>query len=109
MLKQFDPMTDGVILAAEKINLTAGWTSFWTKINTGDFKTLMMYATWVGVALFFGAIVTYFWQKKRGNANAAAIGWTGGLGALLAAPNVLVPVMLTLFSLVVNTVVALLS
>jgi hypothetical protein len=101
------------ILAADKINLSSGWTTFWEGISgsLGGLPTLM---TAIGALLVVGAIGKWMWEKRRGGGGGGGGGggksegiiWALALGAMLAAPNLLIPIFLKTLDIVANGIVA---
>ena len=94
------------------INLTAGWTKLWGAISGvigGQISTLLTIA---GVILVLFAICKYFFDKRRGGSASQGLGtvmWTLVCGAILSAPQVIIPLVLTLLDFVINTVVAIVN
>lgn len=102
------PMAVG---AATTVNLKGGWTSFWTAITAG-FPTITTMMTIVGVILVVFALVKWAWDRRRGGgmAQGAQPLW-GALipGAILAAPDMLFPILLGILDLVINVVISLIN
>jgi hypothetical protein len=95
------------------INLTAGWTKLWSAISGvigGQVSTLLTIA---GVILVIFAIGKYFFDKRRGGGSASqglgTVMWTLVCGAILAAPQVIIPLVLTLLDFAINTIVAIVN
>lgn len=84
-------------------NLAGGWTNVFSKINSA-FPGLMTLLTSLGVLVVVGAVGKYFWDKRRGGANASALGWSLAVGGLFAAPGLIVPICLRLADAAINAV-----
>jgi hypothetical protein len=85
------------------VALTAAWNTFWGAINRGEFSKLMTIITVIGVLAFLFALVGFAWQKRKGGGgNTKGLWWALIIGALASAPNVLIPILLTIVDLIVN-------
>tara|TARA_R110002124_G_scaffold43777_1_gene134427 strand:- start:262 stop:570 length:309 start_codon:yes stop_codon:yes gene_type:complete len=94
------------------VNLTGGWNTLWSAISSVIGGPVMTLLTIIGVILVVGSIITYFFQKRRGGGAMQGLGpvmWTLVCGALLAAPQVIIPLALTLLDFAINTLVAIVS
>lgn len=89
-------------------NLAGGWNNVFSKINSA-FPGLLTLMTSLGVLIVVGAIGKYFWDKRRGGANASALGWSLAVGGLLAAPGLIVPICLKIADSVINAVAGILG
>ena len=65
--------------------------------------------TSIGMVLVAFAIIRWLWDRRRSGfqGNHSDPMWTFGVGAVLAAPDVIIPLLLGLADLVTNTVVGL--
>lgn len=91
------------------VNLASGWNTLWGAISSVIGGPVMTLLTIVGVILVVGAIATYFFQKRRGGGAMQGLGpvmWAMVCGAMLAAPQVIIPLALTLLDFAINTVIA---
>jgi hypothetical protein len=87
------------------LDLKGAWTSLWSAINTGTFASIMTLLTWAGVILVVFAVLKWLWDKRRGGGgNSQSLIWTSVLGGALAAPNLLLPIVLGLIDMLVNTI-----
>lgn len=55
--------------------------------------------------IIVAGIVKYLWDKRRGGGNTNALVWTIVVGAVLAAPALIIPILLAAIDVVVNAVV----
>lgn len=92
----------------DPINLSGGWGTIIDAIGgtLGPFLTLM---TATGVIVIVMAVFKFMWDKRRGGGmgqGGSQIGWAIALGALLAGPMLLIPIMLTFVDIIANAVVS---
>jgi len=90
-----------------KVDFTSGWNTLWSAVTGGDNRfTVAMAAIGVGIIVFF--VAKFLWDRKRG-------GGAGGMGTLLvpliigaalAGPAVVIPAILKIAEIVVNTLVS---
>lgn len=89
------------------VDFVSAWSNLWAPIRSaagGQFITIL---AMVGVALIVFSILGYFWQRRRGG------GMSGMgnllmpliLGAILAGPDVVIPILLWCAQTVVNVLV----
>lgn len=101
-------------MSGSSINLSGSWTTFWAKVSgaTG-MSDVLMYLGWIGMLVVVGGIFTYLWKKRRsqgqGVSGMGQIGWAMLVGAILAAPSVLIPVLLWFVDLVANLAIGIFS
>ena len=91
------------------IDLAGSWTTAWTAISgpLGSFSSLMAV---VGTLLVVGGLVGYIWERRRGGGGShSKLIYTIVIGAILSAPGIVVPVLLTVVDFVVNALISLLS
>ncbi len=94
-----------VLASTGTVDLASGWSSLWAQIDQGDWSTLALLLTWAGICLIVGAVGKFFWDKRRGGGGAggsSAVLYASVIGGLLAAPEVLIPAILTVIDLLVN-------
>ena len=103
------------ILASENgdtVDLRGGWESVWNGLKDGNpaFAGVMNLLTAVGAVIVVMAIAKLLWEKRRGSGGGGGMGggktdgimWALALGAILAAPNLILPVLLTILDSVAN-------
>lgn len=87
------------------VDFAAAWTTFWGAINRGEFSKLMTIITVIGVVVFVFALLGFAWQKRKGGGgNTKGLWWALAIGAVASAPNVIIPILLTIVDLVVNII-----
>lgn len=83
-------------------NLSGGWSTLWGKI-TSAYPNLSPLMTSIGIIIVVLAAAKYVWEKRRGGGgNTNALVWSLVIGGLLAAPGLLVPVILKLADSAIN-------
>lgn len=101
-----------IVGAADKVNLSKGWSDFWKGLtgSNANIDGILSLATAIGALLVVGAILKWLWEKRRGGGGGGGGGKTDGiiwalaLGAVLAAPNLLIPIFLNILDVVANGV-----
>jgi len=89
------------------LNLSGAWKAFWEGISSG-LGNLPMGLAIIGMLIIVAGLVKFFWDKRRGGGgNNSQLVWTSVVGALLAAPNLIIPLLLGILDLVVNMFVKL--
>lgn len=98
------------IAAADTVDLAGAWSGLWGRVSgASGVSGLVTMMTWVGVAMVVFAIGKWAWSRRRGGAQAGQIGWPIFVGALLAAPNAVIPGVLWMVDLLVNAFINLLA
>ena len=99
----------------ETVNLREGWDNVWNGLKDGNpaFAGVMNLLTAVGAVIVVMAIAKLLWEKRRGGGGGGGgmgggktdgIMWALALGAILAAPNLILPVLLTILDTIANGV-----
>jgi hypothetical protein len=93
-----------MLFAVTQVNFVGQWNTVWGAVNSalGPVSNLMSIA---GTILVVFAAGKWLWERRKGGANHSHLLWTLGVGALLLAPNIIVPVVLTILDAVINAVV----
>ena len=94
------------------VNLTSGWNTLWGAISGAIGGPIMTLLTIIGVILVIGSIITWVFQKRRGGSAISGLGpvlWTLLAGAMLAAPQVIIPLFLTILDFIINTIIAIVN
>lgn len=94
---------------ANEVNLRGSWLKFWQAV-TGGYDGLINMMAIIGVALVVFALIKWAWDRRRGGSmgQGAQPLW-GALipGAILAAPNVILPILLQILDWLANIVLSL--
>lgn len=96
--------------AGAGINLAGGWSKFWTAVSAAIGTQILTLLTIIGVLMVVGAIIKWIFDKRRGGGamqGSGAVLWTLVAGSILAAPAIIVPLLLKILDAVINTLVAL--
>lgn len=92
-------------MADSTVDFRGGWTDLWTPVNdalgTGGTTLLAV----IGTAMVVGGLATFVWEKRKGQGNSSKLMYIILFGALLNAPNLIIPAMLWLVDLLINGVV----
>lgn len=93
------------------VDFSGGWNTFWGAIS-GELGGVTTLLTVIGMLMVLGSVLGYIWMKRR-NANVKD-GLSGVfivmfVGAVLAAPGALIPLVLTIVDWAANAVLALLQ
>ena len=93
------------MFVAASVNFQSGWSTVWNSVS-GAVGTQL---TAIGVVLVVFAIIRWLWDRRRSGfqGNHSGLLWTFGVGAVLAAPDVVIPLLLGLADLVTNAVIGL--
>jgi len=85
------------------VNLKGSWSNFWGAITAG-FPLITSMMSFVGVALVVIAVAKWVWERRRqgGAGNHQPLWGALLVGALLVAPTVLLPLLLTILDGVAN-------
>lgn len=90
-----------------KVDFKSGWNTLWGAVESAvpNLGTIMAA---IGVAIIVLALITYFWQKRRGGLgqNTQAIWGAVIFGALMCAPAIVIPLLLTILEWVANILFA---
>jgi hypothetical protein len=90
--------------ATTSINLSGDWTSLWNPISS-QLGPVMTILSWAGVLIVVGGVAKWAWDRKKGMPGRhGGVLWALAIGALLAAPGVVIPIILGLADVVVNAI-----
>lgn len=86
-----------------QVSLKAGWTTLWGSVSSAA-PGLTSMLTVIGVALVLIAVIGWIWQRRRGGGGqSSGMIWTLVVGAVLSAPAVVIPILLTIVDWIINT------
>lgn len=98
--------------AAEKVDLSGGWDQFWSALKgASGMDQILNLMTIIGVIIVVFALLKWTWDRRRGGGFGGG-GGSGGVwgallvGAVLTAPALLFPIMLTVLDVIANAVVS---
>ena len=90
------------------IDLNGSWGRFWGSItSTASIGRLMTLLSIIGVLIVAAALVKWAWDRRRGMSGGGGSGAVWGsllVGAVLSAPNLLIPIVLQIFDILVNSI-----
>lgn len=99
-------MNPDSILAAEAIDLSGGWSKLWSAVQGALGSGLVGLLTAIGVIIVVFAVAKWFWDRKRnGGGDSKGLFWALAVGMLFAAPEIVLPVALTIADAVANALV----
>lgn len=94
-------------MTGSTLDLSGAWSKFWNGI-AGGLGNLPIALAIIGMLIIVGGLVKFFWDKRRGGGgNSSQLVWTSVVGSLLAAPNLILPLLLGIIDLLVNMFVKL--
>ncbi|GAA3632603.1 hypothetical protein [Microlunatus ginsengisoli] len=100
----------GLMPLAGGVDLSGAWSTFWNAVSSSGGAQLTNVLSVVGVAVLVLAFASFFWQRARHNNKGVADGgklwWAIGIGAVLSAPGVIFPILLTFVDVIANAVIS---
>lgn len=92
------------------LDLKGGWNEFWGAINkTGtNIHGLLTLLTVIGTLMIAAGLIGWLWKKRRGGGlrdGSDGLFWTLIAGVILAAPNLLLPILLGILDTVANAII----
>lgn len=94
--------------ANDRVNFHGNWTTFWGAAQ-GQLGGILTLLGIIGLLLVAGAVIMWIYRKSRGGGgNTSGLVWTIVVGAILASPNFLIPMLLRVIDFFINTIAAVL-
>jgi hypothetical protein len=88
---------------AAEVDLSGAWSTFWNAVTSSTGAQLTNVLSVLGVALLVFAFASYMWQRARSKGgDSGKLWWAVAIGATLAAPGVIFPLVLTVVDLIAN-------
>lgn len=89
------------------VDFRGGWDSFWSAIESAIGSQAVNLLTIIGLALIVFAIFKWVWDRRKGGGGGGGAGliWMIVAGAVLAAPQVLLPIALQIVDWIVNAAI----
>lgn len=104
---QVSTLATGRVGDGKTIDLAGAWDKFYNAVATGaGVKRLLTLMAIIGVALIAAAIVKWAWDRRRGlNGGGSGAIWGALLiGAIMSAPDLLIPIVLQALDALINSV-----
>jgi hypothetical protein len=91
---------------ATDVDLSGAWSTFWNAVTASAGAQLTNVLSVVGVAILVFSFAGYLWQRarNRGGDNGNLI-WAIAVGATMAAPGVIFPLMLAIVDTIANAAI----
>jgi|SRR5579875_1345756 hypothetical protein len=89
------------------VDLSSSWDKIWSSLSSSTgFSSLQWVITLIGIILILGSILRWLWSRRTGGGQGGHqhVFWTIFVGAVLMLPDVLVPVLLTLVDVIINSI-----
>ena len=100
------PMKAG---GANTIDLSGKWDTLWAGLVGGtEFGKITGLLGVIGVAIVAMALIKWAWDRRRGGGAGQSGAVWGALlvGALLSAPDLIIPILLTILDVIGNAVIS---
>lgn len=92
----------------DKVDFSGAWNTFWGSIS-GSLGGLSTFLAVIGMLMVVFSAIGWLWQKRRGGGFAqgsSGLLITMTVGACLAAPSALIPLILGIFDFAANSMIA---
>lgn len=77
----------------DTIDFSGDWTDFWSRVHLGISSDAQKLISWIALAIVVYALWRWVWAKHKGTQSGNVM-WALLLGAVIAAPNLIVPAVL---------------
>jgi len=92
-----------LIPMAGEVDLSGAWSTFWNAVTASTGAQLTNVLSVLGVAILVFAFAGYMWQRARSKGgDSGKLMWAVAIGATLAAPGVIFPLVLTVVDVIAN-------
>lgn len=91
--------------AIGSVNFASAWSTFWGVISSQFSGPIATTLTTIGVLMVVASIGMFIFRKRRGGGGTQGIGHivaTMTIGGALAAPNVIIPLLLLIADVILN-------
>lgn len=98
-----------ILMLPLKVDLQGGWSDVWSALKGAVGPSLTNILTIAGVVIVVLALIGWLWKRRRNLAQQGGHAEIAGafmVGALLLAPEVIIPILLWLADGIINTVIA---
>jgi hypothetical protein len=86
----------------DNVDLSGGWDTVWGAIKSSAGAQLTTGLTVIGVLILVFALGAYVWGRMRKQGDLSKLVWAIAVGAILAAPGVIFPILLSIVDIVAN-------
>lgn len=92
---------------AANVDLSGAWSTFWNAVTASAGAQLTNVLSVFGVAILVFVFAGYLWQRARNQGgDGGKLIWAIAVGATLAAPGVIFPLLLTIVDVIANAVIS---
>lgn len=77
----------------DTIDFSGDWAAFWSRVHLGINADAQQLISWLALGIVILALWRWVWAKHKGS-QPGNIVWALLIGALIAAPNLIVPAVL---------------
>lgn len=86
----------------EKVDFVGNWNKAWAVLSNGT-ESIWTTVAIVGIVVLVFSIGKFIWDRKRGSGgNTAGLLGAAAVGALMCSPQVVIPILLMIFQIIVN-------
>ncbi|WP_022894566.1 hypothetical protein [Agromyces subbeticus] len=95
------------VRAAGDVNLSGAWDTLWGAIQGAIGSGIGLALTIIGLCLVLAAVLKWIFDRRRagGTGQTSPMWWAIFIGAILAAPGAVIPILLTIVDALANAAV----